>query len=94
MIPHIAAECLESLGITETNLWPKIDKKYLISKNVKIVIQINGKKRGLIECEKDIDKEKLINIIHQKDEFIKYFENKKISKEIFVKNKIINFLIK
>ena len=94
VIPHIASECLEDLKVSETNIWPKIDKKYLDNKNVKIVIQINGKKRGLIECEKDIDKEKLINIIHQKDEFIKYFENKKISKEIFVKNKIINFLIK
>ena len=52
------------------------------------------KKRGLIECEKDIDKAKLINIINQKNEFLKYFENKKIIKEIFVNNKIINFIIK
>ena len=94
VLPHLASECLEDLRITDTNTWPKIDEKYLDNKNVKIVIQINGKKRGLIECEKDIAKDKLINIINKKSEYVKYFENKKIFKEIFVSNKIINFIVK
>ena len=94
VLPHLASECLEDLRTTDTNTWPKIDEKYLDNKNVKIVIQINGKKRGLIECEKDIAKDKLINIINKKSEYVKYFENKKIFKEIFVSNKIINFIVK
>ena len=85
---------MENLEIQNTNNWPEVDNKYLNNKNIKIVVQINGKKRGLIECEKDIDKSELINIINQKDDILKYFAEKKILKEIFVPNKIINFIVK
>ena len=34
--------------------WPKYDESQLIENNVKIVVQINGKKRGLIETNRDI----------------------------------------
>ena len=94
VLPHLASECLENLEIQNTNNWPEVDNKYLNNKNIKIVVQINGKKRGLIECEKDIDKSELINIINQKDDILKYFAEKKILKEIFVPNKIINFIVK
>ena len=45
-IPHFANECLDQLKEKKENLWPVLDKKYLISKFANIVIQINGKKKG------------------------------------------------
>ena len=47
-----------------------------------------------MECEKDISEDKLKNLINKNQELKKYFENKSILKTIFVKNKIINFIIK
>ena len=58
------------------------------------MIQINGKKRGLIKCEKDISEENLIKLIEEKDEINKYLNKKKIIKKIYVQNKIINFILK
>ena len=69
-------------------------EKFLEQKAVSIVVQINGKKRGLIECEKDILEKDLIKIIYGTNEINKYFNENEIQKKIYVKNKIINFILK
>ena len=50
------------------------------------------KKRGVIECKKNISENDIIIIIKEDEGLKKYFENKKIIKNIYVKNKIINFI--
>ena len=45
--PHISNECLETQGYTDQLIWPKIKKDF--DQNVKIVIQINGKTRDVLE---------------------------------------------
>ena len=94
ILPHLITECLTDLNEKTLITWPEIEKKYLNEDTVKIVIQINGRKRGIIECKKDILEEEVILSIKNKIEFNKYFENKEILKNIYVKNKIINFIIK
>ena len=47
IIPHFANECLEKLNAKKIK-WPKYDEKLLKEDIINIVIQINGKKRGLI----------------------------------------------
>ena len=69
-------------------------KNILKKKIVKIVVQINGKKRGIIDCKKDIMQKDVIKIIEKNNEFEKYFKGKEIIKNIYIQNKIINFLIK
>ena len=59
MIPHLSNECLEQLKINNLN-WPSIDEKFLNEEKINIVVQINGKKRGVINTEKDISEENLI----------------------------------
>ena len=94
ILPHIISECLHELNIKDVDHWPIIEEKYLEQKNVNIVIQINGKKRAVIETKKDIAEKELIKNINTNQELKKYINNKKIFKIIFVKNKIINFIIK
>ena len=94
VLPHLISECLSNLNITNTTIWPSINEKYIEQKSVNIVIQIDGKKRGLVECKKDILEEDLIKIINEKKEINKYLNEKKIKKKIYVKNKIINFILK
>ena len=52
IIPHFVSECMEDLNLNVEVDWPKIDKKFLEDNIVNYVIQVNGKKRGLINLEK------------------------------------------
>ena len=65
----------------------------LIDEKVKIVVQINGKKRALIDTERNITQENLLKIINNTNNINKYFINKKMRKVIFIKNKIINIIL-
>ena len=53
IIPHLAYECLEQLGVKGINTWPKIDDKLSLNEKIKIAVQINGKTREVIEVKKD-----------------------------------------
>ena len=92
VIPHFAMEALSQIN-SEDNKWPLYDEKILFEKNVKFVIQINGKKRGLIETEKGISEEKLFEILNKHENIKKYFINEKIKKKIFIKDKLMNIII-
>ncbi len=94
IIPHFAAECLEDLKIDINVKWPKVDEKFLVNEETNIVIQINGKKRSIINCKKEISEETLIKNIKNDEKINKFLENKKIIRSIFVKNKLINLIIK
>ena len=74
-------------------IWPDINQKYLIEENVNIVVQINGKKRGVMSVEKDISEENLVKDLVKSKTFDKFLKGNKIKKQFFVKNRLINFLI-
>ncbi len=94
ILPHLVSECLFNLNVKKTTFWPDINEKYLEQKTVNIVIQIDGKKRGVVECKKDILEKDLIKLINEKKEINKYLNETKIKKKIYVKNKIFNFILK
>ena len=58
-----------------------------------IVVQINGKKRGLLLIKKDSDEKEAIAKAKNIENIKKNLINKKIVKNVFVKNKVINFII-
>jgi len=93
IIPHFASECLKDLKFNSFQRWPEVDKKFLEDVTIQFVIQINGKKRGTLQANKDISEKNLIEEIIKKQTFEKNFQNKKINKTFFVKNRLINFLI-
>ena len=94
VLPHITNECLSSLEYKELISWPKIDEKYLVETKVEIVIQVNGKKRNALKVQKDMSEDEVIKIINKEKLIEKYLINYEIIKTIFVKNKIINFILK
>ena len=55
VIPHIASECLYELDIKNKISWPIADKKYLLKNEINVVVQINGKKRGLINMDNELE---------------------------------------
>ena len=94
VIPHFASECLKKLNYDINDIkWPSIDRTYLIDKTNQIVVQVNGKKRGLISVYDSIQEESLIKKINKERIINKYLDNKKLVKTIYVKNKIINYIV-
>jgi len=94
VIPHFASECLEDLKIDHKVKWPTVEKQFLINENINIVIQINGKKRSIINCKKGIKEESLIKIIKEDAKVNKFLQNKNNIKSIFIKDKLLNLIIK
>ena len=93
VIPHLVSECLEDLRENKNINWPDFDKKMVEEEEISFVIQINGKKRAIINESKDIEKDKLLDLV-KKDKMIqKYINQSKINKIIFVKNRLMNILL-
>ncbi len=92
-IPHFAAECLEDLKSKEEIKWPKADKSLIEDDKIDYVIQINGKKRAILNESRDIEQDILMDKIKLNKLSSKYLKGKSISKIIFVKNRLINLLI-
>ena len=95
--PHICKELSAHLNILEIDndiSWPIIDQNFLKDDKNLIVIQINGKVRKKIEIESDIDQEKLEAYIFSLEEVIKYTNGKEIKKIIYIKNKLVNIVVK
>jgi leucyl-tRNA synthetase len=60
IVPHLAYECLNDFGQINDLAWPDVDNKYLKDDKKNIVIQINGKKRGVLEIMTDTDEKSLL----------------------------------
>ena len=94
-IPHVSEEMWSAIGNKDLCIkqeWPKIKIVDVVS-NFKIVVQINGKNRGLFEFEEGTTKEKVIEKIKGDEKIIKYIKGKKILREIYVPNKIFNLVV-
>jgi len=94
IVPHLACECLNEISNKNNYTWPKIDNKYLQNKIFDIVVQINGKKRALISTEKSLNEKDLIEKIKQTKELQKFLIGNNIIKSIFIKDRLINLIIK
>ena len=94
VIPHFANEYLEKFNFKKNSQWPEINKKFLIDDNNEIVIQVNGKKRNIITINKDISEKELIKKIKDEQLINKYFKDSELIKTIYVKGRLINFIIK
>ena len=92
--PHLANECLSEITKDKSFYWPEINKKYLEKNRYNIVIQINGKKRGLILIENNISKDDLIEKIKKENQINKFLKGKNVIKSIYIENKLINLIIK
>ena len=93
VIPHFSSECLKLLGEEKSLKWPEFDQALLEEEFVNIVIQINGKKRGIIKAKKNIENEELIEKVKKEKNVMKYLEGLNIKKKIYVPNKLINIII-
>lgn len=92
IIPHFSNECLELMHIKKVK-WPNYDESLIKDETINLVIQINGKKRGLIQVVPDKEENEILEISKNNEQINKYIQNNEIKKSIYVKNKLLNIII-
>ena len=91
--PHLASECLSEITGRVDFKWPKVQKEFLETDLNKIIIQINGKKREILTSTKSYNENELVEEVKKMQKLQKFFENRKIKKNIYIKNKLINIIV-
>ncbi|WP_373440237.1 leucine--tRNA ligase [Metamycoplasma equirhinis] len=94
--PHIAEELLQILGEKQIHeqLWPFVEVDKILSKSPQIGIQINGKARGQIEVQDSWSEDEVVEHAIKLPNISKWLEGKTIIKKIYIKDKILNLIIK
>ena len=94
-IPYVANECWEKItGKQDINLqeWPQIDDSLLSKENYDIVIQVNGKKRAIINASNNESEENILSKSLAIKNIQVILDKKIIEKKIFIKNKLLNIV--
>ena len=95
LAPFITEELWEKLGnkySVHTQTWPKYDEKKLVESTIKFVIQVNGKLRATIVVKKGIA-QKEVEKLALAEESVRRHVTDKPEKVVFVKDRLINFVI-
>ena len=92
VLPHFVSECIETLKSKENIVWPNFNKDLIQENEVTIVVQINGKKRGVLSSVKNIDEESVMKLVFGDEKLNKYLINEEIKKKIYIKDKLINII--
>jgi leucyl-tRNA synthetase len=98
LAPHLAEECWEMIGnkksLFQNPFWFDPDPEALTEDSIHIAVQVNGKLRNTIAIAFDSNQEDVKQLVFADEKVTKFTEGKTIVKEIFVKNKIYNIVVK
>ncbi|WP_018921791.1 leucine--tRNA ligase [Salsuginibacillus kocurii] len=93
--PHLTEELWSVLGHNETigyEAWPTYDEAYLVTDEVEVVVQINGKVRSKLVVSAEASKEELEEAAFEDEKIKEQIEGKTIRKVIAVPGKLVNIV--
>jgi leucyl-tRNA synthetase len=94
-IPYVANECWQKITGKQdmaSQEWPKIDESLFHKENFDIVVQINGKKRAIINAINNESEENILSKSLAIKNIQVILDKKIIAKKIFIKNKLLNIV--
>jgi leucyl-tRNA synthetase len=97
LAPHLSEELWEKVGGTPSivnQAWPQARKELLVSDEITIVFQVNGKLRGESKFSKEATKEEIISKAKEHEKVLAFTTGKEIVKEIYVPGKLVNLAVK
>jgi leucyl-tRNA synthetase len=94
--PHVSEELWHILGHNNSIVlqkYPDYDETKIVKNVIEFIVQVSSKIRGKIKIDLDTTQEEAEKIARKDENVLKYLEGKEIKKIIFVKNKLINFIV-
>lgn len=91
IIPHVSYELSNELFALKNFTPLEVDESALADESLSLVVSVNGKKRADIEVPLNLAKEEIFSLA--KESVSKWLEGE-IAKEIYVPNKLVNFVLK
>ena len=92
IVPHIANELSDELFNRKNFSKIEILDEVFVKDTLNLAVTVNGKRRAEIEVDKNLSQDEIISLA--KEQVAKWLENKTIIKEIYVKEKLVNLVIK
>ena len=97
--PHVGEEIWQILGHTDTiayESWPTYSEEKCKDSEVNIAVQVNGKMRGTVRMEADLDNESVVANAMADEKIAKFLQKQggSLVKTIVVKNKLVNLIVK
>jgi leucyl-tRNA synthetase len=95
--PHISEELWKLFGcegLASYAKWPAFDPGKVARKTVVVVGQVNGKVRTKLTVDVDMDDKTLLELVRGDEKVKSYLDGKETLKEIVVKNKLVNIVVK
>ena len=94
--PHITEELFSKLSDTTIadTPWPTFDNSKTIDDEIQIPVQVNGKVKATVLISLDEDESSVKEKVHLNESVQKQLEKKTVVKEIYVKNKIYNIVVR
>ena len=94
--PHMTEELWESIygGRAYQQKWPEYDEAKTVESNVEIAVQINGKVKATLGVALDEDEESVKTKAHAIPAIAELMAGKNVVKEIYVKGRILNIVVK
>lgn len=94
--PHLAEESWQSILKNKKSIhlerWPEYDEKLLADEKVKLVVQVNGRVRDMLEVEKGLTEEEAKKLVLASENVKKHITGE-IKKVVYVKDRIINLVV-
>jgi len=97
LAPHLAEELWQLSGADSSvfkQTWPMCNEELARDDKVNLTVQINGKLRDTLELDFDSEESVVRELIASNDKVQKWLAGQEIVKVVFVKNKLINFVLK
>ncbi len=95
IIPHVTEQLWKDAGghFLYNESWPVPNENFLVSNEVDFIVQVNGKSRGKLIIDIDASEDDVKSMSMKIENVSKYLDGKEIKKIIFVKGKLINFVV-
>ena len=99
--PHMVEELWEQLGcaaeygkMAMQMPWPEYDESKTVAAHTEMAVQVNGKLKGTVTVAMDSEQDTVVEAARQVEKIAKALDGMQIVKVIFVKNKLINLIVK
>ena len=96
--PHVTEEiwevCKLGDGIVAEQSWPEYDESKCVEETIEIAVQVNGRIKAKINIAPDADQDNVLTLAKADENVAKAIDGMNIIKEIYVKGRIVNIVVK